>query len=53
MPALFAVNMLVNTHSGGTWTFEQYQTWLADAGFSTVSRAEVGGRQVIKGKVLT
>ncbi len=33
-PALFAVNMLLNTASGGTWTFEQYKTWLQDAGFS-------------------
>ncbi len=49
MPALFAVNMLVNTPSGGTWTFEQYQAWLADAGFSAAPWAEVGGRQIIKG----
>jgi len=47
-PALFAVNMLVNTPSGGTWTFEQYQTWLADAGFSTTPWEEAGGRQMIK-----
>ncbi len=48
MPALFAVNMLVNTPSGGTWTFEQYKTWLAAANCSTAPWEEVGGRQLIK-----
>ncbi|AGK99851.1 class I SAM-dependent methyltransferase [Desulfoscipio gibsoniae] len=48
MPALFAVNMLINTASGGTWTFEQYKTWLAAAGCSTATWEEVGGRQLIK-----
>ena len=47
-PALFAVNMLVNTDSGGTWTFEQYQTWLEDAGFSVSPVATVGDSQLIK-----
>ncbi len=31
---IFAINMLVNTESGGTWTKVQYSDWLADAGFS-------------------
>lgn len=48
MPALFGVNMLVNTTSGGTWTFEQYRTWLAAAGCSAAPWKEVGGRQLIK-----
>ena len=47
-PAIFGVNMLVNTVSGGTWTYEQYQTWLADAGFTVAPWQEVGGRQLIK-----
>ncbi|WP_066634701.1 methyltransferase [Desulfolucanica intricata] len=47
--ALFAVNMLVNTENGGTWTFEQYKTWLESAGFSVRPFAEVGGRQIIIG----
>lgn len=47
-PALFAVNMLVNTTSGGTWTFKQYETWLAAAGFRAAPWEEVAGRQVIK-----
>lgn len=45
--AVFAVNMLVNTDSGGTWTFEQYKTWLQDAGFSVSPFREVGGSQLI------
>ena len=30
---LFAVNMLVNTESGGTWTEEEYRSWLTESGF--------------------
>jgi precorrin-6B methylase 2 len=30
---IFAVNMLVNTDEGGTWSFEEIGEWLADAGF--------------------
>jgi SAM-dependent methyltransferase len=33
---MFAVNMLASTQSGGTWTEEQYRTWLKDAGFSNI-----------------
>jgi hypothetical protein len=46
-PAIFAVNMLVNTESGGTWTFDQYTSWLEDAGFSVLPYSEVAGRQLI------
>jgi SAM-dependent methyltransferase len=45
--AVFAVNMLVNTQSGGTWTLEQYRTWLRDAGFSEPELHEAGGRHVL------
>ncbi len=47
-PDIFAVNMLVNTESGGTWTFEQYKTWLEDAGFTVFPYAVVGDSQLIK-----
>lgn len=47
-PAVFAVNMLVNTDSGGTWTFEQYTSWLEDAGFTVAPYTEVGDNQLIK-----
>jgi len=30
---LFAVNMLVNTDTGSTWSFEEISSWLTDAGF--------------------
>ncbi len=29
----FAVNMLVNTDDGNTWSFEEISSWLRDAGF--------------------
>jgi SAM-dependent methyltransferase len=33
LPLLFAVNMLVNTEAGGTYTFPEISGWLAEAGF--------------------
>jgi ubiquinone/menaquinone biosynthesis C-methylase UbiE len=30
---IFAVNMLVNTDEGGTWSFEEIARWLEEAGF--------------------
>lgn len=47
MASLFAVNMLVNTKNGGTWTLEQYSLWLGDAGFSDITLQSVGGRQLL------
>jgi len=46
-PSLFAVNMLLNTASGGTWTFEQYKTWLEDAGLAVFGYDEVADVQLI------
>lgn len=45
--ALFAVNMLVNTERGGTWTLAQYRSWLRDAGFSEPELRECGGRHLL------
>jgi SAM-dependent methyltransferase len=45
--AVFAVNMLVNTETGGTWTWEEYVTWLTDAGFKDMELKEVNGRHII------
>lgn len=45
--AVFGVNMLVNTASGGTWTLDQYTDWLASAGFQNVRLNEAAGRQII------
>ncbi len=32
-PLLFALNMLVHTSEGDTYTFPEYETWLREAGF--------------------
>jgi hypothetical protein len=32
-PLIFAVNMLVNTHEGDTFTFPEISQWLQGAGF--------------------
>jgi predicted O-methyltransferase YrrM len=40
--AIFAVHMLVNTHGGSTYTLEQHDSWLRQAGFSAV-RLEAPG----------
>jgi len=44
---LFAVNMLANTKTGGTWTLEQYTNWLKTAGFDQVEMHDLAGRQII------
>ena len=42
--ALFAVNMLVLTRGGGTYTFAEYEDWLSEAGFEEMDLAPVPGR---------
>jgi ubiquinone/menaquinone biosynthesis C-methylase UbiE len=37
----FALNMLVNTEKGGTYTLEEYTRWLNDAGFQRVETADI------------
>jgi biotin operon repressor len=44
---LFAVNMLANTKTGGTWTMEQYTAWLKTAGFCQAEMNDIDGRQII------
>lgn len=39
---LFALNMLVNTETGGTFTLAEYTDWLKTAGFSRVETADIG-----------
>ncbi len=41
--ALFAVNMLVGTPSGGTYTAREYESWLAEAGFGEFRRVALPG----------
>ena len=43
--ALFAVNMLVLTAGGGTYTAEEYEGWLAGAGFEGVEFVPVPQRR--------
>lgn len=45
--AVFGVNMLVNTESGGTWTLAQYTDWLESAGFTGIRLNEKAGRQIV------
>ena len=40
---LFAVNMLVNTESGNTYSFEEISTWLGEAGFQDARTVEGPG----------
>jgi ubiquinone/menaquinone biosynthesis C-methylase UbiE len=39
---LFALNMLINTEEGGTYTLAEYKEWLNEAGFRRVETADIG-----------
>jgi 3-hydroxy-5-methyl-1-naphthoate 3-O-methyltransferase len=43
LPLLFDVNMLVNTTSGGTYSFEEIRAWLEEAGFVKAGLVPVPG----------
>ena len=43
MGLIFAVNMLVNTDSGDTWSFEEISGWLKEAGFTNPRLLESPG----------
>lgn len=45
--SVFAVNMLINTPSGGVWTMDQYSNWLASAGFFEIALKDYGEKQLI------
>lgn len=45
--AVFGVNMLVSTETGGTWTLDQYQNWLAEAGFTNFRVHNVDEHQLM------
>jgi ubiquinone/menaquinone biosynthesis C-methylase UbiE len=40
---IFAVNMLVNTNEGGTYTFAEISEWLREAGFKKPRQLDAGG----------
>lgn len=41
---MFAINMLVHTETGGTWTLDEYTGWLEDAGYALHEVLEIGER---------
>ena len=41
--ALFALNMLVGTTAGSTYSEPEYANWLRDAGFTSVRRVRLPG----------
>lgn len=47
--ALFAINMLVSTRAGGTYTLEELAAWLSDAGFDgpRLARRDDGMNSVV------
>jgi ubiquinone/menaquinone biosynthesis C-methylase UbiE len=38
---IFALNMLVHSDEGDTYTLSQYRRWLADAGFAAIETADI------------
>lgn len=42
-PALFALNMLVGTSQGNTYTEEEYAFWMREAGFDGIRRVALAG----------
>ena len=41
-PVFFALNMLLHTERGNTFTLAEYSRWLQDAGFSRIETADIG-----------
>jgi ubiquinone/menaquinone biosynthesis C-methylase UbiE len=52
-PLIFALNMLVYTHEGGTYTFGEYKQWLNEAGFSSVEMGDFGDRSGVAAIIAT
>jgi cyclopropane fatty-acyl-phospholipid synthase-like methyltransferase len=45
--AIFALNMLVATRGGSTYTFREYAGWLVSAGFRDVTRPDPAGDLIV------
>jgi hypothetical protein len=43
MGLIFAVNMLVNTDHGDTWSFDEIAGWLKEVGFTNSRQLESPG----------
>ncbi|MGH9395402.1 MAG: methyltransferase [Terriglobia bacterium] len=41
-PLIFALNMLLHTPDGGTYTLREYTGWLKEAGYGGIETAEIG-----------
>ncbi|MGH9451448.1 MAG: methyltransferase [Terriglobia bacterium] len=41
-PLVFALNMLVHTGEGDTFTLAEYSKWLSEAGYSAITTADIG-----------
>ncbi|MHB1767922.1 MAG: methyltransferase [Phycisphaerae bacterium] len=46
-PLLFALNMLVNTSCGDTYSLEEYTLWLKEAGFKQVKTVNIGSHSPV------
>jgi ubiquinone/menaquinone biosynthesis C-methylase UbiE len=46
-PLLFALNMLVNTGHGDTYTVAEYTEWLREAGFDGIEAVDIGSHSPI------
>jgi ubiquinone/menaquinone biosynthesis C-methylase UbiE len=44
---IFALNMLVNTATGSTYTLPEYRSWLAEAGFGEVTTVDVASHSPV------
>jgi SAM-dependent methyltransferase len=50
-PALFALNMLVGTEHGNSYTEAEYRSWMEQAGLEEINRPEPAGDWVIGRRV--
>lgn len=50
-PALFALNMLVGTPAGDTYTEREVREWLQEAGCREVTRADTAGASLVIGRL--
>jgi len=46
-PVLFALNMLLHTERGDTYSLSEYTRWLAQAGFPRVETADIGSHSPV------
>ncbi|MEJ2255310.1 MAG: hypothetical protein P8Y75_13295, partial [Nitrospirota bacterium] len=51
--ALFAVNMLVNTHGGRTYPAKEIMGWLRESGFVKLSQKRLSDSVLIQGSLKT